>query len=105
MDLPFGSYIIGPRIECTMSRMNADRPGIYFEMRNMPLFTLKEITHVSNIKTKVFSADRLEYIIKNGLFQETEIENLDMGKGGHELQLDPEMTAKFHVFQKDGHAG
>ena len=25
---PFGSYIIGPRVECTMSRMNVDRPGI-----------------------------------------------------------------------------
>jgi len=66
----FGSYIIGSRIECVVSRMNDESPGIYAAGQQVHTLATENKTYTSNVKSKSLTTNGLQNVVNDRLLQE-----------------------------------
>lgn len=55
-----------------------------------------EARDIVDVEAQSLSANRFKYIVERRLFDETDINGLDMGKVGHQFQFDPDEDISSH---------
>lgn len=95
-----GSYIIGPRVPCVISRMKVESPGICGKGQQGGRI-LERRTHICDIKSERLTTDRFQNIVNDGLLQKANVHDLDMRKIRNQLHSNAQETAKRHILDED----